>query len=147
MDKFTSLPGLRNYLVGPLTEELVFRSTILVPLFFAGLSRARLVFLTPAFFGIAHAHHAWNVFVQGGRTKQAAVRGALIATVQLAYTGVFGWYANFLFLRSGTVLAPMAAHVFCNVMGLPNPIEDARRFSKNTACKSPTNCQGSRDAY
>lgn len=59
-----------------------------------------------------------------------------MAAVQMAYTGVFGWYANWLFLRSGGVVAPMTAHVWCNVMGLPNPVADQERHPKNAACKS-----------
>ncbi|SPO31734.1 related to CAAX prenyl protease 2 [Ustilago trichophora] len=63
--KFTSLPGLRNFLIGPLTEELVFRSCILTPFFFSDLSLSKLIFASPAFFGIAHIHHAYNVYLQG----------------------------------------------------------------------------------
>lgn len=60
-----------------------------------------------------------------------------MAAIQMAYTGVFGWYANWLFLRSGGVVAPMTAHVWCNVMGLPNPMADQERHPKNAACKYP----------
>ncbi|SPO31429.1 related to CAAX prenyl protease 2 [Ustilago trichophora] len=128
--KFTSLTGIRNYLVGPLTEELVFRSCILTPLFFSGVSRSKLIFASPAFFGIAHIHHAYNVYLQAGRTKNAALRGALTATVQFAYTMVFGWYANFLYLRSASVWAPITAHVMCNVMGLPDPAGGQERWPR-----------------
>ncbi|KIS65833.1 CAAX prenyl protease [Mycosarcoma maydis] len=131
VDKFTSLTGIRNYLVGPLTEELVFRCTILTPLLFSGVSRTKLILLTPAFFAIAHAHHAYNVWLQGGRTKHAALTGLLTATLQLCYTGVFGWYANFLFLRSASVVAPFGAHVWCNLMGLPDPVGAEQRHAKS----------------
>ncbi|TKY87018.1 hypothetical protein EX895_003695 [Sporisorium graminicola] len=129
VDKFTSLAGLRNFVVGPLTEELVFRSSILSLLFFAGVSRAKLVWATPGFFAIAHAHHAYSVYLAGGRTRSAAVRAAVSAGVQLGYTTVFGWYANFLFLRSASVCAPAVAHVVCNVMGLPNPVDGGERHA------------------
>lgn len=126
---------MRNFLVGPVTEELVFRSAILTPLIFAGVSRRTLLFASPAFFGIAHAHHAYNVYLQGGRTRAAAKRGAVTAAVQFAYTMVFGWYANFLFLRSGSVLAPTTAHVWCNVMGLPNPMAAQQHHKKRATSK------------
>lgn len=137
VEKLTTLPGIRNYLVGPVTEELVFRSTILTLLHSAALSRTSLIFLSPAFFGIAHAHHAYNVYLTHGRTAAALKRGILIAALQTVYTGVFGWYANFLFLRSGTVWGPVAAHVWCNVMGLPNPQEAAERHPKRSLGKYP----------
>lgn len=130
VDRFTSLAGVRNFVVGPLTEELVFRSSILSLLVFAGVERARLIWATPAFFAIAHAHHAYNAFLAGGRTSSAAVRAGVSAAVQLGYTSVFGWYANFLFLRSGSVVPPAVAHVVCNVMGLPNPVDGGERHKK-----------------
>ena len=39
--------------------------------------------------------------------------------MQFAYTTVFGWYATFVFLRTGSVWAVMVVHTFCNWMGLP----------------------------
>ena len=39
---------------------------------------------------------------------------------QFAYTSCFGAYAAYLLLQSGTVLAPIAAHIACNVMGVPD---------------------------
>lgn len=134
--KFTSLAGVRNFLVGPATEELVFRASLLAPLFFAGVSRAKLVLATPAFFGIAHVHHAYNVYLSDGRTRSAAIRGALTAAAQFLYTTAFGWYANLLFLRAGSVVAPTAAHVLCNVLGLPNPAADAQRHPTKSTRKS-----------
>lgn len=126
VSKFTSLTGLRNYTVGPLTEELVFRSSILTPLFFAGIPTSSLIFLTPLFFGIAHIHHAYNNYLSG----YSLSRSLLVATLQFSYTGVFGWYANFLFLRSGSVVPGIVAHVVCNVMGLPDPVAAGERHPK-----------------
>ena len=36
------------------------------------------------------------------------------------YTSLFGAYSSYLFLRPGTVAGPLAAHIFCNAMGLPD---------------------------
>ncbi|SPC62192.1 related to CAAX prenyl protease 2 [Ustilago sp. UG-2017b] len=131
-----TLAGVRNFLVGPLTEELVFRSSLLTILSLSPLSSKKmLVFGSPAFFGMAHIHHAYNVYLQGSRTKKAALNGALIAGVQFAYTMVFGWYANFLFLRSASVSVPTVAHVLCNVLGLPNPGADSEDYPKKRRCK------------
>ena len=38
---------------------------------------------------------------------------------QAAFTTVFGWFAAYLLLCTGNLAAPLAAHVFCNWMGLP----------------------------
>ena len=59
-----------------MTEELVFRSTILAASLLGGLSTRSLVFGTPLWFGIAHAHHALEVWRQGGKTTQAAIQAS-----------------------------------------------------------------------
>lgn len=38
---------------------------------------------------------------------------------QLTYTTLFGAYATFLYLRTGSLLAVVLVHAFCNWMGLP----------------------------
>jgi prenyl protein peptidase len=64
----------------------------------------------------AHIHRYWELVHQEKHDKGTA---AVIVGIQLCYTTVFGWYATFLFLRTGHLMAPLVAHVFCNVMGLP----------------------------
>jgi membrane protease YdiL (CAAX protease family) len=76
----------------------------------------------------AHLHHAYESYVQNGKTQEALKQSLLVSTIQLAYTSVFGWYANFLFLRTGSLLSPFIAHVFCNIAGLPNPVEAAQEY-------------------
>lgn len=49
------------------------------------------------------------------------IRRAIATTVVTAvYTFVFGTVATALLLRTGSLGAPLAAHVFCNVYGLPD---------------------------
>ncbi|XP_076463760.1 CAAX prenyl protease 2-like [Babylonia areolata] len=106
---------LRNHLVAPFSEELIFRATmlpLLVPAFGMGWS----IFLCPLFFGVAHFHHMIEKVIH----RQAEVSDALKQTVfQIAYTTVFGAYSAFLFLRTGHLVAPVIAHAFCNHMGFP----------------------------
>ncbi len=50
-----------------------------------------------------------------------SIAQALLAVlVQLSYTSIFGAYASFIFIRGGHIAAAIAAHIFCNFMGLPN---------------------------
>jgi len=37
----------------------------------------------------------------------------------MVYTAVFGWYAAYMFLRTGNIVAPVVAHSICNVMQIP----------------------------
>ena len=47
----------------------------------------------------------------------------LVATqvgFQFAFTTAFGWFATFVFLRTGHLTAAVAVHAFCNLMGFPD---------------------------
>ncbi|KAF8678824.1 CAAX protease self-immunity [Rhizoctonia solani] len=113
--------------LSPLTEELVFRSCIVGAAKLAGIGHKKIIFLTPLWFGLAHIHHGHEQYNRLGRTRKALQRTLVIATVQLGYTTLFGWYASFLFLRTGSVITPTLAHAFCNVMGMPTVQDDVRQ--------------------
>ncbi|KAK4053236.1 CAAX prenyl protease [Microbotryomycetes sp. JL221] len=117
--EYLTWQGLRNFVWGPLTEEVVFRTCIVSMSSLSGMSRTQLVFVTPLYFGLAHVHHAYESYVNGGRTSQALKSSLLQTAFQFTYTTVFGWYASFLFLRTGSIVPPLLSHTFCNVMGLP----------------------------
>lgn len=103
------LQALRNLLIGPLAEEWVFRACMCPMLHGAGLSDAACVFYSAAVFGAAHIHHRFDSKVDW-----------LSVAVQFTYTFLFGAYSSYLFLRTGFILGPFLAHVFCNFMGLPD---------------------------
>ncbi|CAL4893025.1 unnamed protein product [Urochloa decumbens] len=105
----------RNYVVAPFTEELVFRACMIPLLLCGGFKMSTIIFLSPVFFSLAHLNHLFELQQQGCNF----MRSLLIVGVQLGYTVIFGWYAAFLFIRTGNLLSPIVAHVFCNMMGLP----------------------------
>lgn len=119
--RFLSLVGLRNYFVAPITEEIVFRACVLTVYHLANASRMKMIFLSPLVFGAAHIHHAFETYHRYGRTAAAAKRAIITTVIQFAYTSIFGFYCCYLFLRSGSLLPPIAAHMFCNIMGIPQP--------------------------
>ncbi len=53
---------------------------------------------------------------------------------QLSYTTLFGSFASYLFLRTGSILPPITAHIFCNIMGLPQLGYEVSRFPKQKRC-------------
>lgn len=91
---------------------------MIVPLhMLAGFSNKQLIFLTPLYFVIAHAHHLYDFRVSN---PQAPLWIGLLRVVfQSTYTSLFGFFAAFVFLRTGNVYAAILAHTFCNYMGLP----------------------------
>ncbi|AAW46237.2 prenyl-dependent CAAX protease, putative [Cryptococcus deneoformans JEC21] len=127
------LVEVRNYIVGPLTEEMVFRSTILAVSLLGRLSLKSLVFGTPMWFGIAHAHHGFEMYKRNGRNGAAALQAILTTLFQLTYTTLFGWFASYLYLRTGSVLPPLSAHIYCNVMGIYLPTVAVKRYPKRKA--------------
>ncbi|KAK3816881.1 MAG: hypothetical protein J3R72DRAFT_45751 [Linnemannia gamsii] len=112
--------GIRNYIVGPIAEEYIFRACMVSITAMSGASPKAMIFGLPLVFGVAHLHHGYESFVKKGRTRQAAMQSAIITLVQLAYTSIFGWFATFLFLRTSSLLAPCLCHSFCNLMGFPD---------------------------
>ncbi|KIJ14939.1 hypothetical protein PAXINDRAFT_169365 [Paxillus involutus ATCC 200175] len=116
-----SLTCMRNYIVAPITEEIVFRACVLTVYHLTQASRTRMIFLSPLLFGAAHIHHAWDTYNRYGRSPAALKRAVIGTAFQFTYTSVFGFYCSYLFLRTGSVFAPITAHVFCNIMGVPQP--------------------------
>jgi len=125
---FISWQGARNYVLGPITEEIVFRACVLAVYHLSGASKMRMIFLGPLSFGLAHIHHAWDTYNRYGRTPAAAKRAVIMSLFQLTYTTLFGFHCSYLFLRTGSVLPPISAHVFCNIMGIPQISFELRRF-------------------
>ncbi|CAN0291642.1 unnamed protein product [Ectocarpus sp. 6 AP-2014] len=108
--------AIRNLVVGPIAEEVVFRGCSVPVLLGAGVSRTKIVWLSPLLFGFAHLHHALEWLRQGNSVRAVAV-GMLF---QIAYTSVFGAFAAFVQLRTGHLVSSILVHMLCNFMGVPD---------------------------
>ncbi|PKA47540.1 CAAX prenyl protease 2 [Apostasia shenzhenica] len=111
-----SVLAWRNYVVAPLTEELVFRACMIPLLLCCRFQVYNIIFLSPVFFSLAHMHHFLELYYQ---QRYSFMKALITMGLQLGYTVVFGWYASFLFLRTGNLIPPVVAHILCNIMGLP----------------------------
>lgn len=80
-----------------------------------GYSWRALIFMTPLFFGLCHLHHGWGMVQWFGWSWRIPA----LCCVQFLYTTVFGWYATWVFLATGSVAATVLVHSLCNMMGLP----------------------------
>jgi prenyl protein peptidase len=109
---------IRNYLVAPVAEEIVFRACM-IPLLMPHLGVAKSVLIVPLFFGVAHVHHLVEHIRSGSVTVTTALLNALLQTT---YTSIFGMFSAYLFVSSGHVASPIVAHVLCNMLGLPDVI-------------------------
>ncbi|XP_065718337.2 CAAX prenyl protease 2 isoform X5 [Patagioenas fasciata] len=106
---------LRNQVVAPVTEELVFRACMLPMLLPCAGHRGALL-ACPLFFALAHFHHV----IEQLRFRQGSLGSILVAAAfQFSYTAVFGAYTAFIFLRTGHLAGPVVCHSFCNALGFP----------------------------
>ncbi|TFK11994.1 CAAX prenyl protease 2 [Platysternon megacephalum] len=106
---------LRNQVIAPLTEELVFRACML-PMLIPCTGLGPAIFTCPLFFGVAHFHHV----IEQLRFRQSSVASIFLsAAFQFSYTAVFGAYTAFIFIRTGHLIGPVLCHSFCNYIGFP----------------------------
>ncbi|XP_061595509.1 CAAX prenyl protease 2-like isoform X2 [Cololabis saira] len=119
---------LRNQVVAPVTEELVFRGALL-PMLIPCTGPTAAIFTAPLFFGVAHFHH---IIEQRRLGKNHMSDILLMAGVQFLYTTVFGAFTAFIFLRTGHIVGPVLCHSFCNSQGLPD-ISSALRHPRSAA--------------
>ncbi|RKU45159.1 hypothetical protein DL546_005969 [Coniochaeta pulveracea] len=107
----------RNLVAGPLTEEVLFRTASIPLMLLSGAGIRTTVFFSPVIFGLAHFHHFYEFRLSYPRVP---ILAALLRSVfQLGFTTVFGAYATFVYVRTGSLLAVCVVHAFCNAMGLP----------------------------
>nr|XP_042705577.1 CAAX prenyl protease 2 isoform X3 [Chrysemys picta bellii] len=85
---------LRNQVIAPLTEELVFRACML-PMLIPCTGLGPAIFTCPLFFGVAHFHHV---------IEQLRFRQGSVASI---------------FLSAGHLIGPVLCHSFCNYIGFP----------------------------
>ncbi|KAI5826026.1 hypothetical protein K523DRAFT_281900 [Schizophyllum commune Tattone D] len=111
--------GVRNYVVAPITEEIVFRACIVAVYTLCGAARWKIVWGSPLWFGMAHLHHAWEAYNNLGKTSNAMKQALAQTAFQFTYTTLFGAYCVDIFLISGNILAPVSAHIVANFMGMP----------------------------
>lgn len=117
VETLSSWVGYRNYVAGPITEEVIFRSAMIPLHLLAKVSPSNIVFVTPLYFGIAHIHHFYEFTLTHPHTS--FLPALLRSVFQFTYTSVFGWYATFIYLRTGSIYACIIIHAFCNCVGLP----------------------------
>lgn len=83
----------------------------------SGMSPSRIVFIAPLYFGVAHIHHFYEFKLTHPYTS--VTTSLLRSLLQFSYTTIFGWFAAFVFLRTGSLPAVIIVHSFCNYCGLP----------------------------
>ena len=111
---------LRDLVISPLTEELIYTcciTSIFIPLIHDGSVDANSILIfTPLLFGMAHLHHAVELY-RSHQHKLIAI--VLTCLLQMMYTTLFGTITNYIFVRTGSIWCCFISHAFCNANGLP----------------------------
>jgi prenyl protein peptidase len=107
---------LRNLVIAPISEEIVFRSCMVPVLGSTGMKLSNVCLVAPLFFGFAHVHHA-TLKLHDGNDFNAVV---LMTTFQFVYTSIFGAYASYVYARTNSLVAAIFCHSLCNAIGLPD---------------------------
>ena len=116
-------------------EEFIYRACLIN--FFIETGRYTpkvIVLVTPLFFAISHVHHV--IHQQRAQNKLKAALGdkekithlqeeislqkaILIALFKVTYTEIFGIYAGFVYVNTGSLWPAIALHSYCNLLGFP----------------------------
>lgn len=118
-DEFSNILGIRNFLFGPITEEITYTSFLIISMMITvpGISFKKLVFLPPLYFGLAHLHHAHSKLQSGLYTKKSIIISTLF---QFFYTFWFGSLTDYIFLKTGgNLYACIFLHSWCNYNAFP----------------------------
>ncbi|KAG5438274.1 hypothetical protein PCK2_000955, partial [Pneumocystis canis] len=116
--------GLRNYVVGPFSEEFVFRSCMM-PLLHQ-VSTLKTTITASLLFGVAHIHHLYEYYLSHPNDFKF---GLLIYFFQFFYTTIFGGFVTYLYLCTQNLWSIVIVHAFCNWMGFPQlfgPVEASK---------------------
>lgn len=106
---------LRNWLLGPLLEEIVFRC-VNCTLLSNDLPTHYNVIISGLLFGAAHFHPQIMQHVFLDMERQIFVD----SLIQFLYTSAFGMYVATIFMKTRSLWPAAAVHIFCNIMGLPS---------------------------
>ncbi|KTW26095.1 hypothetical protein T552_02990 [Pneumocystis carinii B80] len=104
----------RNYVVGPFSEEFIFRSCMISLLH--QKSVLKIILITSILFGLAHMHHLYEYY----RSFPSNIKAGIFAYLfQFFYTMVFGSFVSYLYISTQNLWSIVLVHSFCNWMGFP----------------------------
>jgi len=105
---------LKQWYVAPFVEEIIFRACMIMPLIVSGESPANAIYYSPLLFGIAHGHKILE------HLGSPDLKNVILEVIfQVAYTTIFGIYVGYVYVNTGSLLAAICLHSYCNMMGFP----------------------------
>jgi membrane protease YdiL (CAAX protease family) len=108
---------VRALIVGPITEEIVYRSCMVSCLLASGWDAWNSVVISSVLFGVSHTHHLFEHLYHGNHPIFKALVTILF---QLCYTTVFAAYCGYIFVKTGNLLSCVLIHSWCNHFSIPD---------------------------
>ncbi len=99
----------RALLIGPITEELVYRSCM--------QPHVNGILSTAVLFAISHMHHLIEHILHG---KLTLVNALMQVLFQFSYTFVFSVYTSHVFVKFNSIYCSILLHAMCNALGFPD---------------------------
>ena len=106
----------RALVAAPVYEETIFRGVMIPAMICAGFSPKSSIFLSGSVFGVTHLYHLLEIF----KNKVNVPNLVTSTLLQVIYTSIFGTFAAYTYLRTGSLFTPILIHAFCNYMGVPD---------------------------
>ncbi|KAK8811877.1 hypothetical protein WA556_004038, partial [Blastocystis sp. ATCC 50177/Nand II] len=107
---------LRNLLLAPLLEEILYRGSIMTFLLHSGYSLLQSILISSVAFGSCHFHHIFDA-IHSGMPVQVAFFQCLF---MFTYTTLFGILVSYVYVRTGSILAATAVHSISNFFSMPS---------------------------
>lgn len=111
-----SFDTFKALVIGPLAEEMIYRSFACSLWESAGISYLKTIFLLPFMFGVSHLNKA---FLEKSLST-IKLKDFMPYVGMLIYTTLFGWWEAFVWLRTHSFFTCAFIHAFCNYMQFPD---------------------------
>lgn len=113
----STIQGFRNYIFGPISEEIVYRACCLAVYSPIVSDWHSVIVYSPLLFAVAHLNHGWDLYLSG---QYQITQIAMSLLLQMSYTWLFGVLANKILVSQENIYSCILVHSFCNYMGLPD---------------------------
>lgn len=111
-----SAQTFKALVIGPVTEEMIYRSFACSLWESANISYLKTIFLLPFLFGVSHL----NKVLLEKKLSSIRLKDFAPYVGMLGFTTVFGWWEAFVWLRTHSYFTCVIIHTFCNYMQFPD---------------------------
>lgn len=106
---------LDSVVYAPFLEEVLYRYCVCNMWEAYGISKIKIIFLSPIIFSLTHFHHIIEDF-----DRKIIVKLVIRSLFQCGFTCVFGWWNAFAWINTHGLFTAFSTHAFCNFWEFPD---------------------------